>query len=252
MQSTVGLLLCMTCIFWLTLGSDPASSVTYKPISASSFSNRQLVEVRWSRTQDPIIAIAIDKLICESDPRSARIEMATISCPTEAQSEAYLSTVALFLIFASSPKEEKAYLRLPSTWRDVWKELSQSKKEHDEATDRQVLRGLRDIIGTSDQTHEGLVEQSNDVTTKALSKEPVSTISSQWHGNSSLSSSDDVKALWASKLSASSYQHMLSSRMSLPIWNFKNQLLDAIMNNSVVIICGETGCGKSTQVPAFM
>lgn len=183
------------------------------------------------------------------------MEMVLISCPTEVQSEAYISTVAMFLIFASSPKEEKVHLRLPSIWRDLWKELSRFKKDQDEATDRQVLRELRSMIADHGQGNKNLDEHSNGVTAKNPSREPTAADGHQRQGHSLSPSTvrpDDIKALWASKLSTPSYQHLLTSRMSLPIWNFKDELLDAITDNQVVIICGETGCGKSTQVPAFI
>lgn len=205
--------------------------------------------------QEPMISMSIDKLICQSDARSVKIEMLSISCPTEAQTEAYISTVAMFLIFASSPKEEKVHLRLPSTWRDLWKELSRLKKDQDEAADRQVLRELRGMIAEDGESDKDSDEQSSGITPKTPNKEP--TVA-DWHKlqRNSLSTptfrSDDITALWASKVSTPSYQHMLTSRMSLPIWNFKDELLDAITDNQVVIICGETGCGKSTQVPAFI
>ena len=235
----------------LTLDRDSASRITYKSISVSSFSNRHLVEIRWSRMQEPMIAMSVDKLVCQSDARSVKIEMASISCPTEAQAEAYISTVAMFLIFASSPKEEKAHLRLPSTWRDLWKDLSQCKKDQDEAADRHVLGELRSMIAEHGGSDKDLNERSTGI---SPDKEPRVADWHQWQGNS-LSPpvwSDDIKALWASKSSTYTYQHMLTSRMSLPIWNFKDELLDAITDNQVIIICGETGCGKSTQVPAFI
>ena len=202
-----------------------------------------------------MIAISFDKLICRNDGRFVKIEMVSISCPTEAQSEAYISTVALFLIFASSPREERVHLRLPSTWRDLWKEFSQLKRDQDEAADRQVLHELRSMIAEHGQGDNNLDEQSSGVTKKTPSKVPTAADCHQKQRNSlspPAAWSDDIKALWASKLSTPSYQYMLMSRMSLPIWYFKDELLDAITDNQVVIICGETGCGKSTQVPAFI
>lgn len=205
--------------------------------------------------QESTIAISIDKVICQSYARSVKIEMLSISCPTEAQAEAYISTVAIFLIFASSPKEEKVHLRLPSVWRDLWKELSQMKKDQDEAADRHILRELRSMIAEYAESDKYSDEQHNGIKPKTSNKEPTVADWHQWQANSlspTTVRSDDLKALWASKLSTPSYQHMLTSRMSLPIWNFKDELLNAITDNQVVIICGETGCGKSTQVPAFI
>ncbi|XP_054265562.1 3'-5' RNA helicase YTHDC2-like isoform X2 [Macrosteles quadrilineatus] len=42
------------------------------------------------------------------------------------------------------------------------------------------------------------------------------------------------------------------SRKSLPIWQTKDQLIQSISTHSVVIVVGETGCGKSTQVPQYI
>jgi HrpA-like RNA helicase len=38
----------------------------------------------------------------------------------------------------------------------------------------------------------------------------------------------------------------------LPILKFKQQIVDAVMENLVVIICGDTGSGKTTQVPQYL
>ena len=40
--------------------------------------------------------------------------------------------------------------------------------------------------------------------------------------------------------------------MKLPMWAFKNEVLKAIDAEQCIIVCGETGCGKSTQVPSFI
>ena len=41
-------------------------------------------------------------------------------------------------------------------------------------------------------------------------------------------------------------------RESLPIFAKKEVILDAIRGNQVVLIKGETGCGKTTQVPQYI
>jgi HrpA-like RNA helicase len=40
--------------------------------------------------------------------------------------------------------------------------------------------------------------------------------------------------------------------MDLPIYLSKNELLTSIQNNKVTIVCGETGSGKSTQLPQYL
>lgn len=43
-------------------------------------------------------------------------------------------------------------------------------------------------------------------------------------------------------------QKMLEARSSLPISKFKSNILQLLVENDVIVVCGETGCGKTTQV----
>ncbi|XP_077256086.1 3'-5' RNA helicase YTHDC2 [Temnothorax americanus] len=45
---------------------------------------------------------------------------------------------------------------------------------------------------------------------------------------------------------------VLHFRKSLPIFNAREEILSALSNHQVVIIAGETGCGKTTQVPQYI
>ncbi|CAM8917101.1 unnamed protein product [Rhodiola kirilowii] len=45
---------------------------------------------------------------------------------------------------------------------------------------------------------------------------------------------------------------MLEFRRSLPAFREKEKLLQAIAQNQVIVISGETGCGKTTQLPQFV
>uniref|UniRef100_A0AAF5PLE8 Helicase ATP-binding domain-containing protein n=1 Tax=Wuchereria bancrofti TaxID=6293 RepID=A0AAF5PLE8_WUCBA len=43
-----------------------------------------------------------------------------------------------------------------------------------------------------------------------------------------------------------------TQRELLPVYQYRDQLIDTIRNNSVTIVKGETGCGKSTQVCQYL
>ncbi|KAI3917902.1 hypothetical protein MKW98_000136 [Papaver atlanticum] len=48
------------------------------------------------------------------------------------------------------------------------------------------------------------------------------------------------------------YKDMLKARASLPIAELKGDMLRLLKDNDVLVVCGETGCGKTTQVPQFI
>ncbi|CAD8097611.1 unnamed protein product [Paramecium sonneborni] len=41
-------------------------------------------------------------------------------------------------------------------------------------------------------------------------------------------------------------------RMQLPIFQFRDKIIKSIRENQVIIIAGETGCGKTTQIPQYI
>eukprot|EP00252_Welwitschia_mirabilis_P023691 TRINITY_DN6766_c0_g1_i6.p1 TRINITY_DN6766_c0_g1~~TRINITY_DN6766_c0_g1_i6.p1 ORF type:complete len:410 (+),score=110.20 TRINITY_DN6766_c0_g1_i6:257-1486(+) len=47
-------------------------------------------------------------------------------------------------------------------------------------------------------------------------------------------------------------QEVEKQRGNLPITMMEQEIMEAVNSDSVVIICGETGCGKTTQVPQFL
>lgn len=46
--------------------------------------------------------------------------------------------------------------------------------------------------------------------------------------------------------------NVAETRLMLPIVSEEQQVMEAILLNPVVVICGETGSGKTTQVPQFL
>ncbi len=48
------------------------------------------------------------------------------------------------------------------------------------------------------------------------------------------------------------YYDILEKRKTLPIWEYKEKLIELLTTTQVVILVGETGSGKTTQVPQFI
>lgn len=45
---------------------------------------------------------------------------------------------------------------------------------------------------------------------------------------------------------------LIDARSKLPAWEFRHEVARLVREHSVVLVTGETGCGKSTQVPQFL
>eukprot|EP01103_Thecamoeba_quadrilineata_P005143 TRINITY_DN1497_c0_g1_i2.p1 TRINITY_DN1497_c0_g1~~TRINITY_DN1497_c0_g1_i2.p1 ORF type:complete len:524 (-),score=118.91 TRINITY_DN1497_c0_g1_i2:57-1607(-) len=48
------------------------------------------------------------------------------------------------------------------------------------------------------------------------------------------------------------YFEILEKRKTLPVYEFKEQFLDRVSESQIVILVGETGSGKTTQIPQFL
>ncbi len=64
--------------------------------------------------------------------------------------------------------------------------------------------------------------------------------------------SDHMLAEFQRKVDTAQYRENLSFRRKLPAYEMKDELASLIAQNQVVVISGETGCGKTTQVPQFV
>lgn len=48
------------------------------------------------------------------------------------------------------------------------------------------------------------------------------------------------------------YNQMLESRKALPAWNSRSDFLKVMEDNRAMVVTGETGCGKTTQIPQYI
>lgn len=62
----------------------------------------------------------------------------------------------------------------------------------------------------------------------------------------------DIARRFATQQRSIKYEEMQKVRRNLPAWEKRGEILELLRSNQVVVISGETGCGKSTQVPQFL
>ncbi|KAK0386701.1 hypothetical protein NLU13_6535 [Sarocladium strictum] len=234
---------------------DGMVRLNYVLVSESSYANRHAVDIVWSKPQEVPLVVETSTMQVVASPNRFTLTMTGVATPDNKQSEAYAATAALFYIFSGNAREEKVNLRLPAAWRDLWTELAEDKKKKLDSQDREVVRKLRDLVRKKQdqELEDGVIIQGafRGRATAKSSHNP-SEAGSQDRAKQVNGSEDIFRKIWTDKASTRKFQTMLQSRMQLPMWSFKQRVLDAVEQNQVVIVCGETGCGKSTQVPAFL
>lgn len=57
---------------------------------------------------------------------------------------------------------------------------------------------------------------------------------------------------WTRRPYSSKYYDILTKRKQLPVYEFKDELEEKVKNNQVIVVEGETGSGKTTQIPQFL
>jgi HrpA-like RNA helicase len=62
---------------------------------------------------------------------------------------------------------------------------------------------------------------------------------------------DDLNARYSPNATPE-LKKIIAQRMKLPSWAKTAELLQAVANHQVTIVAGETGCGKTTQLPQFI
>jgi len=63
---------------------------------------------------------------------------------------------------------------------------------------------------------------------------------------------DSTYNIYTGKSYSQKYFEILSKRKTLPAWEAKEHLKQLLDENQVIILQGETGSGKTTQVPQFL
>lgn len=78
-----------------------------------------------------------------------------------------------------------------------------------------------------------------------LDDETPSNSKARQHGD------DDINP-WTGEPYSAQYHSILATRVKLPVYQFKEQLIQKVQENQIVVVEGETGSGKTTQIPQFL
>lgn len=151
---------------------------------------------------------------------------------------------------------------LPPTYRDVWlewtdtekKKEDENKMETNKPRDQFIARLLNKLKQQQppQQQFEGkakLSEDAEDSWENLISEEDFNGLSLETSFTDDL---EPVRALFKKQQNSSRYQRLLKEREHLPVFKYKHTLIETLKKHRVVVVAGETGSGKSTQVPHFL
>jgi len=207
---------------------DSTVKLAYNLISDSSFSNRHALRITWSKAQDPLAISPPSEIDYAFSPKFQTFAMVSISTPDTKQSESYIATVALFMIFGSSSKEDRVFLRLPAAWRELWTEFAEIRKEKTDAIDREAIRTYRDMVREkrNQELEDGVLIRG------AFRNRGSARAPDNGHESSpdkfpkSNIPPETLQKIWADKFNTSSYQTMLVgfSQVVFPLLTMSSNL----------------------------
>ncbi len=195
----------------LTYDRDASATLQYRIMSETTYATRHSVTISWNKPQELPQETSSSDVTILADNTRFTFTMSAVATPDVKQSEAFVSTVALFYVFSNSPREEKVNLRLPPVWRDLWSELAESKKSVSDAQDRTVVKALRDLIRQrlDQELEDGVILQGAFRGRGANKPQGDTNEGNQSRLKQNIGNGDTMRTIWAEKSGSHKYQKML-------------------------------------------
>ncbi|XP_036894439.1 ATP-dependent RNA helicase DHX29 [Sturnira hondurensis] len=189
------------------------------------------------------------------------------ACPTiltedSMQAQHLGATLALYRLV----KGQSVHQLLPPTYRDVWLEWSDADKKKEELNKMETNKP-RDLFiakllnKVKQQQQQQQRQQQCSESRRASSEDPEESwenlVSDEGFSAppvepETAGDQEPVRALFRKLRSTPKYQRLLQERRRLPVFQHREAIVQALQRHRVVVVAGDTGSGKSTQVPHFL
>ncbi|KAJ3327314.1 ATP-dependent RNA helicase dhx29 [Blyttiomyces sp. JEL0837] len=172
----------------------------------------------------------------------------------------FIATRALKGLFPNLP----IYRNLPPAYRDLWlqwiEDDKNSAEEQAKLRDQQLTQLFQKLAQERDariQRMRRLRRAARGSGNEADGENDESSGTKERKGDDErdlalFEASERARSEFESRLTRSAYQELLKVRSALPVYAMREEIIQHIENFQVVIISGETGSGKSTQIPQFI
>lgn len=234
---------------------DINSKVRFEAISGTLVSHRSRLTITWSRPSDLTPPPASPKeeqpdvIIHLPQDNITVFEMKKLAAATRDQADGFIVTYALHKLFS---KKENLSIRLPTVWRNVWAELVEDDNDRSGKEDVKELKHLEELLKVdAASSSRSAVKKAPVLPDGAESSSAEGTEPSRKQ-KAFYREGDAIKEEWLARRSSPAFLYMEAYRKTLPMWGFREKVLKAVEANPVVVLSGQTGCGKSTQLPTFL
>ncbi|KAI9310937.1 P-loop containing nucleoside triphosphate hydrolase protein [Dichotomocladium elegans] len=166
--------------------------------------------------------------------------------------EELVATAALFQL----DPESAVYTIMAPPLREIWIRWAKQRQEIEEKAQLQDpyqrIQMFADILDASKKYQESLDDsaiKTSEYQPETKRKEGIHTRN---HDDVRKSMFKSVQRAFGKRIMSPEYRKMKEKRSELPMMMYRDEVLNLVQDNQVVIVSGETGCGKSTQVPQFL
>lgn len=157
----------------------------------------------------------------------------------------------MFTFLSSMP----IYRSLPPMYADLWKHLEYEKKHKpiDDGGKGRRTAFIQSMVPVRNERIEKITARKEEAQqTKANQAKESGTRNYTIDTKQTVMAFQKLSVAFLARLGKPDYIKLLNDRKKLPVYDKKDHVLDIITKNQVVIISGETGSGKTTQIPQFI
>ncbi|KAJ3036814.1 ATP-dependent RNA helicase dhx29 [Rhizophlyctis rosea] len=219
---------------WISKNARGAN-ITYVPIKDSGRGFRAGLRFSGGKGKEKVDGVSVEM------GNEERVE-------TKKDAEEFVAMKALYHLAGDLPLHRS----LPPAFRDVWLEWVNSVKDEEDRQRRKVEEERIKAVAPLAEARDQLIKEYKE----SLAATPASSIiqkeSSKQEWRRVTSTLKDFGKQWSQRTRSAEYNEILKQRQVLPVYAMRNEILAAISSHQVVIISGETGSGKSTQIPQFI
>ncbi|KAI7881164.1 P-loop containing nucleoside triphosphate hydrolase protein [Lichtheimia hyalospora FSU 10163] len=163
--------------------------------------------------------------------------------------------VAMAALFELDPASS-IYRIMSTPFKDLWLQWVEEKNERELRPQlEESKKRMQLFVDLMDGT---LNKHNEDIVSESASGHQAANVEDDGKGSKKPVHVDRnavfarVKNTFAKRIRSKDYIDMKKKRNELPMSSYREQVLSLVRDNQIIIVSGETGCGKSTQVPQFL